>query len=57
MTIFLQMGPKAEDVSKPAHPVVFLIRFILGALAGTYYVIVPVYMWLKDQVVPKGEPI
>ncbi|KAL8100738.1 2-methyl-6-phytyl-1,4-hydroquinone methyltransferase, chloroplastic-like [Apium graveolens] len=53
----LQMGPKVEDVSKPAHPVVFLIRLILGTLAGAYYAIVPIYMWLKDQVIPKGEPI
>ncbi|KAL6516123.1 hypothetical protein OROGR_019428 [Orobanche gracilis] len=53
----LQLGPKAEDVSKPVNPWVFLGRFFLGAMAATYYVLVPIYMWLKDQIVPKGLPI
>lgn len=53
----MQLGPKAEDVSKPTNPFVFLIRFLLGALAGAYYVLVPIYMWLKDQLVPEGQPI
>lgn len=55
--IHLQLGPKVEDVSKPVNPVVFLLRFMLGAMAGAYYVLVPIYMWLKDQIVPKGQPI
>uniref|UniRef100_A0A804IXC2 MPBQ/MBSQ family SAM-binding methyltransferase profile domain-containing protein n=2 Tax=Musa acuminata subsp. malaccensis TaxID=214687 RepID=A0A804IXC2_MUSAM len=49
----LQLGPKAEDVKKPVNPFSFLIRFILGTIAATYYV----YMWIKDQIVPKGQPI
>ncbi|KAF3785708.1 2-methyl-6-phytyl-1-4-hydroquinone methyltransferase [Nymphaea thermarum] len=53
----LQLGPKVEDVRAPVNPLVFLYRFILGALAGAYYVLVPIYMWLKDQLVPKGQPI
>lgn len=53
----LQLGPKVEDIEKPVNPFVFLARFLLGALAGLYYVLVPVYMWLKDQIVPKGQPI
>ncbi|KAG5567529.1 hypothetical protein RHGRI_002914 [Rhododendron griersonianum] len=53
----LQLGPKAEDVSAPVNPLVFLLRFLLGATAGMYYVLVPIYMWLKDQFVPKGQPI
>lgn len=53
----LQLGPKVEDVSKPVNPLVFLARLILGAIAGAYYVLVPIYMWLKDQIVPKGQPI
>ena len=53
----LQLGPKAEDVEKPVNRFVFLLRFILGAIAATYFVLVPVYMWLKDQIVPKGMPI
>ncbi|KAF5736791.1 2-methyl-6-phytyl-1 4-hydroquinone methyltransferase chloroplastic-like [Tripterygium wilfordii] len=53
----LQLGPKAEDVKKPVNSFVFILRFILGALAATYYVLVPIYMWIKDQIVPKGQPI
>ncbi|XP_048336292.2 2-methyl-6-phytyl-1,4-hydroquinone methyltransferase, chloroplastic [Ziziphus jujuba] len=53
----LQLGPKQEDVSKPVHPLVFLSRLILGALAGAYFVLVPIYMWIKDKIVPKGQPI
>ncbi|ESR57197.1 2-methyl-6-phytyl-1,4-hydroquinone methyltransferase [Citrus sinensis] len=53
----LQLGPKAEDLSKPVNPFVLLLRFVLGALAATYFVLVPIYMWLKDQIVPKGQPI
>lgn len=56
-SLVFQLGPKAEDVSKPTNPFVFSLRFILGALAGAYYVLVPIYMWLKDQIVPKGQPI
>ncbi|CAI9117718.1 OLC1v1019174C1 [Oldenlandia corymbosa var. corymbosa] len=51
----LQLGPKQEDVKKPVNPFVFLMRFILGAMAATYYVLVPIYMWIKDQIVPKGQ--
>ncbi|KAL7151469.1 hypothetical protein ABFS83_04G033500 [Erythranthe nasuta] len=53
----LQLGPKAEDVSEPVNPFVFFSRFILGALAATYYVLVPIYMWIKDLITPKGQPI
>ncbi|XP_078442056.1 S-adenosyl-L-methionine-dependent methyltransferases superfamily protein [Wolffia australiana] len=53
----LQMGPKAEDVSKPVNPISFLFRFLLGTIAAAYYVLVPIYMWLKDQIFPKGMPI
>jgi MPBQ/MSBQ methyltransferase len=53
----MQLGPKVEDVQEPVNPLVFLSRLILGAIAATYYVIVPIYMWIKDQIVPKGRPI
>ncbi|CAL5357457.1 unnamed protein product [Camellia sinensis] len=53
----LQLGPKAEDVAEPVNPLVFFMRFILGVMAATYFVLVPIYMWLKDQIVPKGRPI
>lgn len=53
----LQLGPKVEDVTKPVNPFVILSRFILGVIASAYYVLVPIYMWIKDQIVPKGMPI
>jgi len=55
--ICMQLGPKAEDVKKPVNPFAFLLRFILGTIAAAYYVLVPIYMWIKDQIVPKGMPI
>uniref|UniRef100_A0A7C9D0K3 2-methyl-6-phytyl-1,4-hydroquinone methyltransferase n=1 Tax=Opuntia streptacantha TaxID=393608 RepID=A0A7C9D0K3_OPUST len=53
----LQLGPKVEDVKKPVSRWVFLTRFILGTLAAAYFVLVPIYMWIKDKIVPKGWPI
>jgi MPBQ/MSBQ methyltransferase len=53
----LQLGPKEEDVEKPVNPFVFLLRFALGVLAASWFVLIPIYMWLKDQIVPKGQPI
>ncbi|XP_008802281.1 2-methyl-6-phytyl-1,4-hydroquinone methyltransferase 1, chloroplastic [Phoenix dactylifera] len=53
----LQLGPKAEDVKQPVNPFAFLLRFILGTIAAAYFVLVPIYMWIKDQIVPKGMPI
>lgn len=53
----MQLGPKQEDVSKPMNSFVFLYRLILGAMAGAYFVLVPIYMWIKDKIVPKGQPI
>ncbi|KAG0475439.1 hypothetical protein HPP92_015125 [Vanilla planifolia] len=53
----LKLGPKDEDVKKPVNPFVFFLRFILGAIAAAYFLLVPIYMWIKDQIVPKGRPI
>ncbi|CAN6361870.1 unnamed protein product [Urochloa humidicola] len=53
----LELGPKAEDVSKPVNPITFLFRFLMGTICAAYYVLVPIYMWIKDQIVPKGMPI
>ncbi|KAL3679652.1 hypothetical protein R1sor_022608 [Riccia sorocarpa] len=53
----LQMGPKAEDTRAPSNPLVFAYRFIIGTIASMYYVLIPIYMWLKDLVTPKGQPI
>ncbi|XP_074586796.1 2-methyl-6-phytyl-1,4-hydroquinone methyltransferase 2, chloroplastic-like [Curcuma longa] len=53
----LQLGPKAEDVNRPVNPFVVLVRFVLGTIAAAYYVLVPVYMWIKDKIVPPGQPL
>ncbi|KAE8681712.1 2-methyl-6-phytyl-1,4-hydroquinone methyltransferase [Hibiscus syriacus] len=55
LVIFL-LGPKMEDISN-VKPFTFLLRFVLGTMAATYYVLVPIYMWLKDQIIPEGQPI
>eukprot|EP00271_Cylindrocystis_brebissonii_P015031 TRINITY_DN3693_c0_g1_i1.p1 TRINITY_DN3693_c0_g1~~TRINITY_DN3693_c0_g1_i1.p1 ORF type:complete len:362 (-),score=46.70 TRINITY_DN3693_c0_g1_i1:1334-2419(-) len=49
----LQLGPKAEDVSAPFNLFSFSYRFLVGTLASLYYVMIPIFMWLKDQVFPK----
>uniref|UniRef100_A0A0E0DS38 pantetheine-phosphate adenylyltransferase n=1 Tax=Oryza meridionalis TaxID=40149 RepID=A0A0E0DS38_9ORYZ len=53
----LQLGPKAEDVEKPVNPFTFIFRFVMGTICASYYVLVPIYMWIKDQIVPKDQPI
>ncbi|CAL5032794.1 unnamed protein product [Urochloa decumbens] len=53
----LELGPKAEDVRIPVNPITFLFRFLIGTICAAYYVLVPIYMWIKDQIVPQGMPI
>ncbi|XP_050220909.1 2-methyl-6-phytyl-1,4-hydroquinone methyltransferase, chloroplastic-like [Mercurialis annua] len=53
----LQLGSKDEDVSKQVNPLGFVVRFILGVMASIYYLFLPIYMWLKDKIVPEGRPI
>ncbi|KAI3526681.1 hypothetical protein L1887_05942 [Cichorium endivia] len=53
----LRLGPKVEDIEKPVNPFLLLIRFLVGTIAAGYYLLVPFYMWVKDKIVPKGQPI
>ncbi|KAE8792995.1 37 kDa inner envelope membrane protein, chloroplastic [Hordeum vulgare] len=54
----LQLGPKVEDVSKPhVNPVFVFFRFLIGTICATYFFLVPIYMWIKDKIVPQGRPI
>ncbi|KAF7047106.1 hypothetical protein CFC21_056071 [Triticum aestivum] len=54
----LQLGPKAEDVSKPhVNPIFVFFRFLIGTICATYFFLVPIYMWIKDKIVPQGRPI
>lgn len=50
----LQLGPKAEDVKGPVNPLSFAWRFVVGTVASLWFVIIPIYMWLKDLVLPKS---
>jgi hypothetical protein len=51
----LQIGPKAEDKSKKlADPLMFLLRLLLGTLAGFYFFLVPAYMWIKHKIWPRN---
>ncbi|GLJ35007.1 hypothetical protein SUGI_0704390 [Cryptomeria japonica] len=53
----LQLGPKVEDVKNSVNSISFLIRFIMGSTASAYFVLVPLYMWIKDKIVQKDQPI
>ncbi|KAK7278373.1 hypothetical protein RJT34_23401 [Clitoria ternatea] len=53
----LKLGPKVEDVKKSANPLLFLSRIMLGGIGAIYYLLVPIYMWIKDQIVTKGMAI
>ncbi|VAH96031.1 unnamed protein product [Triticum turgidum subsp. durum] len=54
----LRLGPKAEDVSKPhVNPIFVFFRFLIGTICATYFFLVPIYMWIKDKIVPQGRPI
>lgn len=50
----LVLGPKAEDVRGPFNPFSFLYRFFMGTIASLYYVVIPIFMWIKDQIYPKS---
>jgi MPBQ/MSBQ methyltransferase len=50
----LKLGPKAEESSKELSRdkrnfVGFALRLALGSLAGFYFFLVPIYMWIKDK--------
>ena len=54
----LELGGKVEDVTQPPqNPLRVFWRFLLGSLAGFYFVLVPIYMWMKDKVTPKDKPL
>lgn len=55
--VYLQLGQKFVGAKKPVNPLVFLFRFILGNIAASWFVLVPIYMMIKDKLVSKGKPI
>ena len=52
----LQMEPKREQLEQKSNPLAFLARLLLGSLAGSYYFLLPAYMWLKNLVWPRSLP-
>lgn len=51
----LELGPKLEESRPtPFNPVGFLTRLVFGTVAGFYFFVLPVYMWLKNLVWPKN---
>jgi len=53
----LSASPAEEQTSVPRSPVSFLFKFLLGTIAGFYYTLVPIYMWIKNAVFPKSWAI
>ncbi|KAF6173287.1 hypothetical protein GIB67_026982 [Kingdonia uniflora] len=51
----VQLASKVEEDSMGI--IEFVLRFIIGYIASAYFMIVPAYMWLKNKIVPFGEPI
>jgi MPBQ/MSBQ methyltransferase len=50
-------GVAVAEIGKRAarrNPLAVAVRVVLGSLAGFYYFVLPVYMWLKNLVWPKG---
>ncbi|EIE26395.1 S-adenosyl-L-methionine-dependent methyltransferase [Coccomyxa subellipsoidea C-169] len=52
----LEMGPKVETSGSTNNIFSFLFRLIIGSLAGFYYFVLPVYMWLKNLIWPRNAP-
>lgn len=56
----LNLGPKAEESDKALSKdrtnfVMFALRLFLGTLAGFYFFLVPIYMWIKDKILPSKK--
>ncbi len=53
----LNMGPKVEESgARRGNSMTFPLRLLLGSLAGFYYFVLPVYMWIKNLIWPKNLP-
>lgn len=53
----LSDSPKESSNKMNDNPVSFLARLLLGTMAGFYYFILPIYMWLKNLVWPRHGPL
>lgn len=53
----LALPPKAESsTAMNTNPAWFLVRLLLGTLAGFYYFVLPIYMFMKNLIWPKDAP-
>ncbi|QDZ19081.1 S-adenosyl-L-methionine-dependent methyltransferase [Chloropicon primus] len=51
----LKLGEMKENKAKTeTNKFKLLLRVVLGSLAGFYYFVIPVYMWLKNLLLPKS---
>jgi len=55
----LALPPLPAEDSKRANsnPLAFAVRLLLGTAAGFWYFLLPIYMYLKNMVVPEGRPL
>lgn len=53
----LPSTPSESSIKMNTNLVSFLTRLLLGTLAGFYYFVLPIYMWLKNLVWPKQGPL
>lgn len=53
----LSVEPNESSNKMNTNPISFLARLFLGTLAGFYYFVLPIYMWLKNLVWPKQGPL
>lgn len=51
----LELGPKLEESRPtPFNPIGFLTRLVFGTVAGFYFFVLPIYMWVKNLLWPKN---
>ena len=51
----MALGPKAEASERlNTNLLSFVLRVLLGSLAGFYYFCLPIYMWVKNLVWPRS---
>jgi len=54
----MELPPKSERSEElNTNPFAFLVRLILGSIAGFYYFMLPVYMWVKHALWPRTGPM
>lgn len=51
----LELGEKKEQSTKlNSNPLSLLLRLVFGTIAGFYYFVLPIYMWVKNLIWPKS---